>query len=260
MRFPKATYVNLLHCGVILRLNEVYGRPATTIAQIQGAQRTAQHVRTAVVEQRQQDSPRQVLHQSVRDGGSVEWYTPAPYVEATRRVMGSIDLDPSSCDVANRVVQATRFYTKDDDGLHQAWAGRIWFNWPYGGSLHEWVAKLDKEIIAGRVTEALGICYAVADRKWYQHLERLAQAVCLTDHRVRFYNEYGVQSSPVAANAVFYYGPKVDMFATIFGMFGRVMLLNTAQTHNTIPCMMSNTMRGKKHIEEERISKKQDAR
>lgn len=72
-------------------------------------------------------------HQLITQSNSNEWYTPSDYVEAARRVLRVIDLDPASCKEANRRVKANKFYTKETDGLQQEWSGRVWLNPPYGG-------------------------------------------------------------------------------------------------------------------------------
>lgn len=79
-----------------------------------------------------------------------EYYTDPEIVEAARRVMGGIDLDPASSAQANQTVNATRFFSapphqltglgKDGlpiyaiswGGLLEKWEGRVWMNHPFG--------------------------------------------------------------------------------------------------------------------------------
>jgi hypothetical protein len=72
--------------------------------------------------------------------GEVEWYTPREYVDAAREVLGAIDLDPATSAVAQRTIQASRFFTREDDGLQHEWHGRVWLNPPYarGGNADAW--------------------------------------------------------------------------------------------------------------------------
>ena len=63
-----------------------------------------------------------------------EHYTPADVVDRARRVLGAIDLDPASCPEANAAIKASKIFTRDDDGLRQEWAGRVFLN-PPGGLL-----------------------------------------------------------------------------------------------------------------------------
>lgn len=62
-----------------------------------------------------------------------EHYTPSVVVEAARLAMGGIDLDPASCEAANRTVQAREWFTAKDNGFMRDWHGRVFLN-PPGGS------------------------------------------------------------------------------------------------------------------------------
>ena len=103
--------------------------------------------------------------------GETEYYTPIEIVEAARRVMGSIDLDPASSPVANRHVQAKRFFTEEDDGLTHDWSGNVWMNHPFGKEDNPlWVGKLVKDFYSGWVTQACCITYACTSERWFQPL------------------------------------------------------------------------------------------
>ncbi len=60
---------------------------------------------------------------------SSEWWTPSLIVDPARSLWG-FDLDPASCEGANRIVQARRFFTAAEDGLQQHWAANVVWNNP----------------------------------------------------------------------------------------------------------------------------------
>lgn len=65
------------------------------------------------------------------DSGNVEWYTPSYIIEAARKTMGSIDLDPFSSLAANKNIKSNSIYTKDDNGFEKDWFGNVWCNHPF---------------------------------------------------------------------------------------------------------------------------------
>ena len=97
--------------------------------------------------------------------GKDEWYTPPSIIEAARQLMGSIDVDPASCAVANRIVRANIFHTAADDGLHQPWFGNVWCNPPYSAAMtRAFHTKLGIELDAGRTSKAcflFGLSYSM---------------------------------------------------------------------------------------------------
>ena len=94
-------------------------------------------------------------HRTAKQMAKNEWYSPPAAVEAARRAMGCIDLDPASCPAANKIVKASRFYTIRDDGLAQPWSGRIWLNPPYGRFAPKFIARFTAEYAAGAIDQVL---------------------------------------------------------------------------------------------------------
>ena len=165
---------------------------------------------------------------------SVEWYTPASYVDAARQVLRVIDLDPASSVVAQRRIQAQTWYGLDHpdpaqrNGLEAEWHGRVWLNPPYGveggkAVAAQWAAKLISDYDAGRVEEALLLVNAVIDSKWFDVLWRFP--MCLTNHRIRFETTTeGVPTSPIIGSAFVYVGTRhVQAFVRAFTPFGAVV-------------------------------------
>lgn len=149
---------------------------------------------------------------------SNEWYTPARYIEAARRVLGGFDLDPASCETANAVVQAARYFTEEDDGLKQEWKGRVWMNPPYGRLAGAFVARLAQQYAAGNVSAAVTLLSSAAtSTAWFQPM--WDGALCFTDHRINFNGTKGNTTGSIFA----YLGPDITAFAAEFSQFGTVV-------------------------------------
>ena len=155
--------------------------------------------------------------------GENEWYTPAEYADMAREVMGSIDLDPASCDEANKVIQATTYYTKEDDGLTKAWKGNLWVNPPYSRDLMPaFVEKLKQSFINGDVDNAILLSHNNTDTAWFHSLASVSSAICFPKKRIKFYRGEDV-AAPTNGQAFFYLGEHAGLFADIFGSVGFVV-------------------------------------
>jgi DNA N-6-adenine-methyltransferase (Dam) len=153
--------------------------------------------------------------------GEFELYTPARYIEAARTVMGGIDLDPASNDIAQQTIRAGEYFTPESDGLEREWRGRVWLNPPYHRELlPAFVEKLVAEVAAERVSAAIMLTNNCTDTHWFLAAETVCQAICFTTGRIRFLQRGAQEVAPTQGQAFFYFGSDVDRFAEVFGAIG----------------------------------------
>lgn len=163
-------------------------------------------------------SPRQI------NGGGDEWYTPRKYIEAAFAVMGGIDLDPASNEIAAGWIPAAQYLTREDNGLSREWFGRVWLNPPYSQPLiSEFLSKLADSFRAGVVTEAIALTHNNTDSRWWQATAAEATAICFTRGRISFEKVDGAKKSPTQGQTFFYFGNNSDRFAEVFQSIGIIL-------------------------------------
>lgn len=152
-----------------------------------------------------------------------EWYTPTEYIEAARRVMGGIDLDPASCESAQDVIGAGVYYTKEDNGLARSWFGRVWLNPPYSMPLiKDFVTTIIDEYESGRVSEAIVLTNNSSDTSWFHMLLAMYPA-CFTRGRVQFWRPDHEAFGTRQGQVFFYLGSDPEAFTREFSQFGIVV-------------------------------------
>jgi len=156
------------------------------------------------------------------NSGENEWYTPAAIIEAARRVLGGFDLDPASSEIANRTVKAERFFTIEDDGLTQDWAGKIWCNPPYSQPLiNEFCLKFAGAMSGG--STGIALVNNATETAWFQTLARSASAICFPASRIKFLDPDGNPGAPLQGQAIIYSGAETGTFRAEFAGFGVVL-------------------------------------
>jgi len=155
------------------------------------------------------------------NSGENEWYTPPIYIDAARRVMGAIDIDPASSELANKTVKAHIFYTAQENGLDKEWRGKLWMNPPYSGDLiSKFIAKYSKHI-GQEVEEGIVLVNNATESAWFQQLVSVSSAVVFPNSRIKFIDKNGIPSgAPLQGQAFVYSGKQVSLFLSVFSKFG----------------------------------------
>lgn len=131
-------------------------------------------------------------------GATVEWYTPPGLFAALGLYF---DLDPASPGhAAVPWVPARRHLTRDDDGLAQPWAGRVWLNPPYGPA---GVAFIDRMIAH---QDGVMLLPARTETAAFQRALGSADAVCFLRDRLHFIRDDGLQGRSSFGSVLFAFG------------------------------------------------------
>jgi hypothetical protein len=153
---------------------------------------------------------------------TVEWFTPPHIIEAARHAMGGIDTDGASSAIANQIVKADVFYTKENSGLDHDWYGNVWLNPPYaGGIVGQFTAHLAAQVRRVNVHQACVLTNNCCDTGWFHDLSSVVTAYCLLKGRVRFLGvDLRPVKTPLQGQIIHYIGGDVDRFHDAFAPLG----------------------------------------
>lgn len=156
--------------------------------------------------------------------GNTEYYTPSFVIDAARKTMGDIDLDPASSEKANSTIKAYKYYTKENDGLNHFWFGTVWMNHPFGRKENRlWVNKLIREYEQKRVHSACCITFASTSEAWFTPLFRYP--MCFLSPRTNYLLPDGTTKKGVTkGSVVVYLGDSISKFIDSFILLGNIML------------------------------------
>jgi hypothetical protein len=174
-------------------------------------------------------------------GTGQKWHTPQIFIDAARELMGEIDLDPATDEIAQRRIKAKVYHTKepDKDAFKFEWYGKMILCPPYKiGLIDKFMEKTIDQWDKGNITEAIIMPHtSTTQEEWFQLMFKRCNAFCLLRERVKwvkghkadelFYKKLGMpwdHEYSDHGSCIFYLGPQVDKFARIYSQFGEVMV------------------------------------
>ena len=124
--------------------------------------------------------------------GTGEWETPH---DLFNHLDASYVFTLDACATAENAKCET-YYTKEMDGLTQAWKGAVWCNPPYGRGVGRWLHKGQAELALGRCAVVVFLLPARTDTRWFHdyiwddrcHHARTDIELRLLAGRLRFQN------------------------------------------------------------------------
>jgi predicted RNA methylase len=224
-KLGKQQNLNVLAAAVVDNAHLFSAEESQRIVEALGYNARVQELESRVLELEGQLTAEGIKPKQKDSSPTVEWYTPPEYIEMARQVLGTIDLDPASNDLAQSWIKATKYFTKDDDGFSEDWAGNVWCNPPYGRDVEKWLIKAIHNYNSGRIKSAI-LLLNNTRAAWYKAGIKQVSAICEVHKRIAFIDENGErQSSPRHSNDFLYLGEDVDKFIEVFSGIGDVRVM-----------------------------------
>ena len=146
-----------------------------------------------------------------RDENVSELYTLDSTIGLIRSYFGgTIELDPASCDAANKVAKARRYFTKETNGLEQEWnANSIYVNPPFC-ELDKWSKKIKYEagLLNDKKPKEIFVMVPCRETEWMKELLSEATAMLMPHRRTQFWSKKKERIFIRDATVLLYFGPK----------------------------------------------------
>ncbi len=131
-------------------------------------------------------------YESPNEGETNDWWTPPELVES----LGYFDLDPCAGKGQTPLAGAV-FTLPGDDGLKDAWFGRVWCNPPYGPHVGQWVDKLRAH------GNGIMLIFARVETKAWRKIWTSADGILFPFRRIKFLKPDGTNAKCGTAPSAF---------------------------------------------------------
>lgn len=145
-----------------------------------------------------------------------EWYTRPEIIDLAREVLGEIDVDPASNNIAQQWINSKTFYTEETNGLDKPWPGKVWCNPPYSTALlKRFTKKFLEEFNNGNMKEGIMLTNSGTDTAWNLPLQHGVQVY--TNGRISFLKPNKEEAGKPSRGQCFtYFGPNPKKFIEVF--------------------------------------------
>lgn len=164
-----------------------------------------------------------------------EWYTDPESIRRVAATLRGIELDPASSELANTIVGAQRFFTKEDNGLEKVWNARTVFcNPPYTPrtSTIRWTGWMRQNYLDQNFASGILLVFAKIGYNWFNELVQ-NYPVCIAYERIPFISPATMtplmddNGRPLAAkhaSAYVYFGRDIHAFKANFEDIGIMVM------------------------------------